>query len=127
MQPVPYWQSTVDLQPLTQSISPIDPINAEPNCGPFIYGSALMGYVLCMLKIFYLSAIFLLSGLTGQIAHAASCEALAHARIRANPGAQILGVRMEKDSYGATICVVTVREKGKSGGRPRVVTRKFKP
>lgn len=86
-----------------------------------------MGYVPDMLKIFYLSALFLLSGLTVPIAHAASCEDMAHTRVRAKPGAQILGVRMEKDAYGATICVVTVREKGKSGGRPRVVTRKFKP
>ena len=97
------------------------------NNSPFIYGSALMGYAPAMIKIFYISAVLLVPALIGPIAEAASCEDLAASRVASKPGAQILGVRTEKDASGSAICVVTVREKGKPGARPRVVTRKFRP
>lgn len=80
-----------------------------------------------MIRILYTIAIIVLISAVGPVANAASCRDIAASRIGVRNGAQILGVRSEKGAYGKTICVVTVREKGKSGKRPRVVTRKFRP
>lgn len=86
-----------------------------------------MGYILHMIKIFYTIALLALVSVIGPAANAANCRDVAAARIDVRNGAQILGVRSEKGAYGKTICVVTVRQRGKPGMRPRVVTRKFRP
>jgi len=80
-----------------------------------------------MIRIFFTIVLFAIIGLSGSVANAANCRDLAAARINAKGGAQIIGVRSEKGAYGKKICVVTVRQRGKPGSRPRVVTRKFKP
>lgn len=93
----------------------------------FIYGSVLLGYIPHMIRRLYTIALFALISAVGPVANAASCRDIAAARVDARNGAQIIGVRSEKGAYGKTICVVTVRQRGKPGMRPRVVTRKFRP
>lgn len=80
-----------------------------------------------MIRVFYTIVLFALISAVAPIANAANCRDIAAARVDARNGAQILGVRSEKGAYGKIICVVTVRERGKPGMRPRVVTRKFRP
>lgn len=93
----------------------------------FIYGSVLIGYILRMIRVIYIIVLCALVSAIGPVASAASCRDIAAARVNAKKGAQILGVRSEKGAYGKTVCVVTVRLRGKPGMRPRVVTRKFRP
>jgi len=57
----------------------------------------------------------------------AGCREQAAARFASKPGAKILSVRTETAGNGDAICVVTVRQRGKPGKPPRVVTRKFRP
>ncbi|MFK5977777.1 MAG: hypothetical protein QM488_02690 [Rhizobiaceae bacterium] len=80
-----------------------------------------------MIRILYTIILFTLMGAVSPVANAANCRDIAAARVDVRGGAQILVVRSEKGAYGKTICVVTVRQRGKPGGRPRVVTRKFRP
>lgn len=80
-----------------------------------------------MIRILYTIVMFALLSAIGPVANAANCRDIAAARVDARNGAQIISVRSEKGAYGKTICVVTVRQRGKPGRRPRVVTRKFRP